>query len=1005
MTGVTERLLEDEVSGYLVAHGGYLVCKVGTSQEHRADFDPKLGLDTTELFAFIEATQGAAWAKLVKAHGGDPARARERFVVRLAQQIDERGTVDVLRHGVRDQNVEIRLSYRKPAFGAAPELVANYDANRLTVTRQLPFDPDSTKTVDLCLFVNGIPVATAELKNHLTGQSVEHAVEQYRRDRDPKNVTLGGRALVHFTVDPDSVAMTTRLAGQETRFLPFNLGHNLGKGNPPNPNGHRTSYLWERVWAKDTWLDILHRFIDVQRPEKGTVAQRRERERVIFPRYHQWDAVLKLEEHARAHGAGHGYLIQHSAGSGKSNTIAWTAHRLSTLHDLQDRKVFDKVVVITDRVVLDRQLQDTIYQFEHARGVVVKIDESSQQLADALLGEQARIIITTLQKFPFVIEKVAGLPSRSYAVVIDEAHSSQGGEAAKDLRVALGAGDEQELTVAEAEDAGLLATAADPVEEMLAKQAGARSREQSNLSFFAFTATPKGRTLEMFGTFNPAEERYEPFHLYSMRQAIEEGFIMDVLANYTTYQTFWKIEKATTDDPQYDPRKARRAIARFVSLHPHHLAQKAEIIVEHFRAHTMHQMQGAAKAMVVTSSRLHAARYKQHIDKYIAQKGYTDVKTLVAFSGKLDDGTGSPLTESGMNGFPESQTAERFHGEEYGVLIVAEKFQTGFDEPLLHTMYVDKTLTGLAAVQTLSRLNRIHPLKDSTFVLDFRNDTEDIVAAFEQFHGVTVAPPTDPNLLWDTRQQLDAFDVLRPEEIEAAMPALLDADGSKEQRSAKTYAALASAKERFYALDDEQQLQFRDALTRFVRTYSFVSQIAAFADPKLEQDYIFCRALALYLRDTGTVERLDLGTDVELTHLRHQVTHEGSLALAADTGEIRSFFGTGKGGQQEIELETLSSIVEQLNDRFGLNLGDADQLLFDQFNAEWTADSELSDQAQNNSIENFKLAFDRKFMSTIVTRMDANSDIFKKILDDDDFSDVLRDYYLKKVYSELRDAA
>ena len=358
-----------------------------------------------------------------------------------------------------------------------------------------------------------------------------------------------------------------------------------------------------------------------------------------------------------------------------------------------------------------------------------------------------------------------------------------------------------------------------------------------------------------------------------------------------------------------------------------------------------------------------------------------------------------------MNGFPESQTAERFHGDEYGVLIVAEKFQTGFDEPLLHTMYVDKTLVGLAAVQTLSRLNRIHPLKDSTFVLDFRNDSDEIVEAFEAFHGVTVAPPTDPNILWDTRQQLDAFDVLRPEEIEAAMPAMLDAAGSAEARSARVYAALGSSKDRFYGLGDEPQLEFRDALNRFVRTYSFVSQIAAFTDPKLEQDYIFCRALALYLRDTSTVERLDLGTEVELTHLRHQVMHQGSLSLEAEVGEVKSFYGEGKGGQQELELETLSSIVSQLNDRFGLDLGDADQLLFDQFNTDWVADPELSDQAKSNSIENFALAFDRKFMQTIVTRMDANSDIFKKILDDDEFSDVLRDFYLKKVYGELREAA
>ncbi|HEY8766315.1 MAG TPA: type I restriction endonuclease, partial [Dehalococcoidia bacterium] len=645
MSSISEKLLEDEISEHLVEVGGYLACKVGVEHEWRKDFDAKIGLDTAELFAFIGRTQRTQWEKLAKAHGGDEENARQRFKNRVAQQIDERGAVDVLRHGVRDQNVDIRLSYRKPAFGVAPELVAHYDANRLTVTRQLPYEPDSGNTLDLCLFLNGIPVATAELKNHLTGQNIEHAIKQYRTDRDPKNVTLGRRALVHFAVDPDAVAMTTKLEGKGTRFLPFNLGHNLGKGNPANPHGHKTSYLWERVWEKDAWLDILHRFIHVDRPEKGSPAARRAAETVIFPRFHQWDAVRKIEADAGASGAGHSYLIQHSAGSGKSNTIAWTAHRLSTLHTADDRKVFDKVVVITDRVILDRQLQDTIYQFEHARGVVVKIDKDSQQLADALSGEQARIIITTLQKFPYVVEKIGTLPARNYAVVIDEAHSSQGGEAAKDLHLALGAGEEQELTAAEAEDSILLAAAIDPVEDVLARTAGARGAHQSNLSYFAFTATPKGRTLELFGRLNPQTQVHEPFHLYSMRQAIEERFIMDVLESYTTYKTFWKIEKRTEEDPEYDSKKARRAIARFVSLHPTHLAQKAEIIVEHFRQHTSKHMGGAAKAMVVTSSRLHAVRYKQNIDKYIKAKAYDDIRTIVAFSGRIDDGSGVPLSE------------------------------------------------------------------------------------------------------------------------------------------------------------------------------------------------------------------------------------------------------------------------------------------------------------------------------------------------------------------------
>ncbi|MEX0972694.1 MAG: type I restriction endonuclease [Solirubrobacterales bacterium] len=1005
MTSISEKLLEDEISGHLVANGGYRLCKVRTEAEWGPDFDRRLGLDTVELFLFIENTQESQWEKLVKAHGGDEGVAYRKFAQRVAQQIDERGTVDVLRHGVRDQNVEFRLSYRKPAFGVAPELVAHYDANRLTVTRQLPYDPDSNKTLDLCLFLNGIPVATAELKNHLTAQNVEHAIEQYRNDRDPKNVTLGRRALVHFAVDPDSVAMTTKLEGKSTRFLPFNLGHDLGKGNPPNPDGHKTSYLWERVWAKEPWLDILHRFIHVERPGKGSLAARRAAETVIFPRYHQWDAVLKVEADALASGAGRSYLIQHSAGSGKSNTIAWAAHRLSTIHSAGDHKVFDKVIVITDRVILDRQLQETIYQFEHARGVVVKIDDDSTQLAEALAGEQARIIITTLQKFPFVLGKVGDLPSRNYAVVIDEAHSSQTGEAAKEMRLALGAGEEQELSAAEAEDASLLAAAIDPVEEALAKSVGARTGKQSNLSYFAFTATPKGRTLEMFGTLNPKTGVHEPFHLYSMRQAIEEGFIMDVLANYTTYQTFWKIEKATQEDPEYDAKKARRAIARFVSLHPHHLAQKAEIIVEHFRAHTAKEMRGFAKAMVVTSSRLHAVRYKQNIDKYIKAKGYGDIRTLVAFSGKIDDGSGKPLAEANMNGFPESRTAEEFSGTEYGVMIVAEKFQTGFDQPLLHTMYVDKALVGLAAVQTLSRLNRIHPLKESTFVLDFRNDTEDIVAAFEQFHGATVAPPTDPNILWDTRRRLDDFDVVREEEIEATMSALLGAGPSDEKRSAESYAALGPAQARFKQMADEQRLEFRDALTRFVRTYSFVSQIAAFTDPSLERDYVYCRALSLYLRDTATVERLDLGTEVELTHLRHQMTFSGALSLESEVGEVRSFFGEGKGSQQDLDLEHLSNIVEVLNDRFGLELTDVDKLLLDQFEESWVADKELSDQAQNNSLDNFRLVFDRKFLETIITRVDANDEIFKKILDDEDFHATLGDFYLRKVYERLREAA
>ncbi len=988
---VDERLFEDAIEAHLLEHGGY-------EKGIASFFVPELGLDTSELFAFIGKTQIKHWERLVGLYGGDQGNAQRGFARRLAKEIDGRGTLDVLRHGVVDLGVTMKLAFFKPAHGLTADLAALYEANRLTVTRQLPFDQGSGKTLDLVLSVNGIPTATAELKNHLTNQTIEDAIKQYRSDRDPANVTLSRRALVHFAVDPDRVAMTTKLAGQQTRFLPFNLGHDLGAGNPPNPNGHRSSYLWERVWQRDAWMDLLARFIHVERPASGSAAAKKAAEVVIFPRFHQWNAVLSLEAHAKAHGAGQHYLVQHSAGSGKSNTIAWTAHRLSNLHDADDVKVFDKVIVITDRVVLDRQLQDTIYQFEHARGVVEKIDKSSSQLAEALTGQQARIIITTLQKFPFILDKIGSLPARRYAVIVDEAHSSQTGEAAKDLRLALSGVDEQELTAAEAEDAGFVAEAVDPVEEALAKAVAARGKHD-NLSFFAFTATPKAKTLELFGTKN-ADGKYEPFHLYSMRQAIEEGFILDVLSNYTTYHTYWRIEKSVTEDPAYDATKARRAIARFVSLHPHSLAQKAEIIVEHFLGHTAAKIGANAKAMVVTSSRLHAVRYKQAIDAYIVKSGHQGIVAIVAFSGKVIDDTGLTFTEASMNGFPEAQTADQFAKSDYQVLIVAEKFQTGFDQPLLHTMYVDKVLTGLAAVQTLARLNRIHPLKSDTFVLDFRNDTDEIVKAFEPYYGRTVAPPTDPNLLWDTRSRLNEWDVLRPEEIEATVALILEIRDPKDH--GRVYALLDPAVERFAALEDEDAAGFKDALDKFVRTYSFLSQIVSFGDTKLERDYVYCRALASRLRDQTTVERLDLGSEVELTHLRNEVTFEGSLSLTEEVGEVKSVFGDGSGRQHLPEMELLSEIVETLNERFGLELDEQDKLLFDQFEETWLADPEVADQARNNTLDNFRLVFDRTFLNTVVSRMDDNEAIFKRILDDPDFQAVLMDLYANRVYRRAR---
>ncbi|MFV0318498.1 MAG: type I restriction endonuclease, partial [Microthrixaceae bacterium] len=871
--------------------------------------------------------------------------------------------------------------------------------NRLTVMRQVPYEPGSTRTLDLALFVNGIPVATAELKTPLTNQTFRDAIEQYRHDRDPKSPLLR-RAVVHFALDTEQAFMTTHLAGERTVFLPFNRGDNQGAGNPAR-DGYRTGYLWEEVWRRDAWMDLLARFVhtDASDGAGGTT---------IFPRYHQWDAVLRLEAHARENGAGHSYLVQHSAGSGKSNTIAWLAHRLSTLHSRSGgdaagehrsgEPVFDKVVVITDRLVLDRQLQETIYQFEHAHGVVEKIDQDSAQLAEALSGERARIIITTLQKFPFVMRHVEELRDRSYAVIIDEAHSSQTGDAAKEMKRVLGASrqdPEAELRAAEAAEASAIDEAPDPMEDALAAEVAARGR-QPNLSFFAFTATPKGRTLELFGQRNPATNRYEPFHLYSMRQAIEEGFILDVLANYVTYDTYFKIDKAISEDPEFDSARARAAIARFVSLHESNLAQRSEVIVEHFRQHVAHRIGGQAKAMVVTASRLHALRYKQALDRYCNEMGIGDVRSLVAFSGTLHV-DGEDLTEAKVNGFPDSQTTAEFDTDDWQILIVAEKYQTGFDQPKLYAMYVDKTLTGLAAVQTLSRLNRTMDAKTGTFVLDFRNTVEDIQESFEPWYAHTVAPPTDPHLLYDTHAELGPFGVLTHEEVESVVALLLsDPDRNHERINA----GLQPAVDRFAALDDERQDDFRDVLTRFVRIYSFLSQVVSFTDVKLERDYLFCRALArLIKRDPGS--GVDLGDAVELTHLAMDKTFEGDGSLDTEGGEVVTIYG-GAGRRQDPDEMPLSEIIARINERFGTNISETDRLFTDQIADDIVADPQIQVEAAANDEAAFAVGFDRTWTNALTGRLASNEKFGFQLLDDDELRAALLEEYRPDIYQRAR---
>lgn len=614
----TEKGFETQIEEHLLSHG-YV-------QGSPGNFNRDFALDVKLLFEFLEETQPEKMHKLREIYKD---QYRVKIVTRLHQELNHRGMIDVLRHGVKDYGVHLDLAYFKPATSMNQDMVSLYEKNRVSVTRQVRYSNINENSVDMLLCVNGLPVAALELKNQFTGQNVNHAIAQFQRDRDPRELLFQfkKRALVFFAVDTDEVYMTTRLAGDKTYFLPFNKGFNGGKGNPPNPSGFKTAYLWEEILQIDSLLDIIKRFVYVESVEKeNEQGKKYSAETLIFPRYHQLDSVRKLEAAARYEGPGHSYLIQHSAGSGKTNSISWLAHRLCNLHNDQDKSVFDGVIVITDRLILDRQLQDSIYQLEHKHGVVEKIDKDSNQLAAALAGG-TRIIISTLQKFSFILEKAGELDQRNYAVIIDEAHSSAAGKHAASLREALSVAS---LEAAAKADELAEEKDSDPDEEIL--NAISRQGRQENISYFAFTATPKARTLEMFGTAGP-EGLPQPFHLYSMKQAIEEEFILDVLKNYVTYSVYYKLAKRIKDDPKLEKGKAAKALARFVSLHPHNIAQKTEIMVEHFHQVTQHKIGGRAKAMVVTSSRLHAVRYKLAFDEYIKRKGYKNLKTLVAFSG------------------------------------------------------------------------------------------------------------------------------------------------------------------------------------------------------------------------------------------------------------------------------------------------------------------------------------------------------------------------------------
>ena len=972
-------------------------------------FDRDRAIFPETVLVFIRETQPRQWAKLEALLG---EKTGEQVLADLCKWMDTNGSLATLRHGFKCYGRTLRIAFFKAAHRLNPELEAGYAANRLGITRQLRYSPRSEKSLDVTLSLNGVPVATAELKNLLTGQTVEDARRQYQQDRDPREPIFAfkQRTLVHFAVDTDAVLMTTRLAGTATHFLPFDKGNDGGAGNPPDPDGrtYRTAYLWEDVLGRDGLPDLLARFIHLQTEEKRDDRGRKVKvESMIFPRYHQLDAVRMLVDAARQDGVGQNYLIEHSAGSGKSNTIGWLAHRLASLHDAADERVFDSVIVVTDRVVLDQQLQDTIYQFEHKRGVVQKVDESSRQLAEAL-ESGVPVIITTLQKFPFVSrqllrmaeergeESTGTLPTRRCAVIVDEAHSSQGGETATDLREVLGGNALRERAAKYAAEEGL-----EDMEELFRSMA--KRGRQANLSFFAFTATPKHKTLAVFGRDG------RPVHRYTMRQAIEEEFILDVLRHYTTYATYFRLLKACPDDPNVEQKKAARALAQYLQLHPHNIAQKTRVMVEHFYAVTRHRIGGRAKAMVLTGSRLEAVRYKQSFDRYIKDKGYP-IKTLVAFSGTVQDDEIADVTytEEQMNeGIREKELPERFATQDYQVLLVAEKYQTGFDQPLLHTMYVDKRLAGIQAVQALSRLNRVHPLKEDTFILDFANDREEIREAFKTYYeGAEMGEEVDPARMYAIKGELDASGVYLGEEVERFCAVYFK---PKLRQSAADHkamnAALDPAVSRFAALQDryeeEAELQ-RGKMQAFRNLYGFLSQIIPYQDSDLERLYVFLRHLSAKLprRRRGPTYRFD--DEVRLEYYRLQKIAEGSIPL--QNGEAQALdgpseVGSGLAREQEVPLSQLIDIV---NARFGTDFNQADQLFFDQIVEAAVGDEDLRHAAEVNPEDRFALVFGNLLRRLFVERMDQNEEIFVRYMNDERFRETVVDWMASEAYRRLR---
>lgn len=979
-TDTTEKGLESHITNYLVNESSFI-------QRQSNDYNNQTYLDEEVLFQFLEATQPKAVEKLKKYH---KELYQQKIVKRINDQIQAKGIIEVLRKGIVDgfTDTKIKLFYDKPVSSYNASANALYQANVFSVTRQVYYSTKNRNSLDMVVFINGLPIITFELKNELTSQNVQHAIKQYKTDRDPNEELFRlGRLVVNFAVDSEEVWMCTQLKGESSYFLPFNKGNNNGAGNPTN-GGIKTDYLWKEILTKNSLTDIIQNFAQLiteekeYTDEKGNKRTKKEN-KLIFPRYHQLSAVRQILANAQEHGSGQKYLIQHSAGSGKSNSIAWLAHQLIGLHDKTGTKnIFDTAIVVTDRRVLDAQIRENIKQFQQVNGVVEAITEGSKQLKTAL-EEGKKIIITTIQKFPHIVEEIGELPGTNFAIIIDEAHSSLSGQMARKLNESLSKLNDEDELKEDLEDYDENESGEVTGEDLIRTLVKSR-KLLPNASYFAFTATPKNKTLELFGVpFEDGETtKFKAFHLYSMKQAIEEGFIKDVLQNYTTFQSYYSLLKKIEDDPEYDKTRAQKKLKAYVESHDHAIKKKSKLMIDHFLENVIQKkrMGGKAKAMMVTSSRKNAVQYKKAFDAYLKSIN-SPYKAIVAFSGEIEG-----ETEASLNGFSSSSIPSEFEKSEFRFLLVANKFQTGFDQPLLHTMYVDKKLGGVNAVQTLSRLNRSHPLKQETFVLDFANKAEEMEAAFKPYYECTIlGEATDPNKLFDLQDALDNFQVYTRDQIEEFSNKIL-ANVSVDQLHAILDESAAIYRN---DLEEEQQADFKAKVKTYVRLYIFLSQIVPFENPYLERLYIFLNHLQNKL---GGETSLDLAKgvldNIDMDSYRLQL--ESTTNIALEQGDDLSPMPTEmRGGSSDPEIDRLSNILQTFNDRYGTEFEDADKVrqMAENIAADVAKNNELISSIQHSDDQNARITSDKIVGEELLKHITTNFDLYKLYSDNKEFKE------------------